>query len=251
MNILTAVSLLRFWVLITAVLLAPQSAMPYDILMFGNSITQGYQRNSSLQVYGSISPPNGARVNGSYGPQLENLLASLETSYAYNWGWAGELSSEGLNRIGDVLASRQADYILILEGANDTILGLSTSTASANLGYMVDKAQNSGTEPILCEMVPISNLGYPDGERMSSVYSLSDMVNSLALTKEVAVANVLAPLLDGWDTVPYQSGDGVHLSDQGYVVMANEYDQAILRAIQMAVDKEKAAAACRLSSLCS
>lgn len=213
-------------------MISARSTFGYDILMFGDSLTQGYQRTSSLQVYGITSPPNGSRVDGSYGPQLERLLSSMETSYAFNWGWKGERTSTGVNRIDSVLASRPADYILILEGGNDIIQGLSLSTAWSNLGYMVDKAKNAGIEPILSEMVPITTQRYPGGDRMSAVYKLSELVNSLAEEKGVMLSTVLYPLLAGWDSVPYQSGDGVHLGDRGYILMADEWYKAIKRHIE-------------------
>ena len=207
------------------------SAFGYEVLMFGDSITQGYQRNANNYVYGITSPPNGARVNGSYGPRLENLLDQTENSYAYNWGWAGERTLTGVERINSVLASRQADYILILEGANDLLNGISMSSTKTNLGILINKSITAGIEPIISEITPLSCPKKCGGEVL--VERLNDMVIDLALEKNVVLSEILTPLNSGWDTVPYQSGDGIHISDKGYVVMADVWYNAIQKAIQL------------------
>lgn len=203
----------------------------YEVLMFGDSITQGLQRNSSDYIYGIQSPPNGSRVNGSYGPRLESLLGETEASYAYNWGWSGERTVTAVGRIGSVLSSRQADYILILEGANDLLNGVSMSSTKANLGILIDKSIAAGIEPIISEITPLSCPKKCGGE--SLVNALNDMVIELAIEKDVVLSEILTPFNAGWTSVPYTSGDGIHLSDEGYYVMANVWYNAILKAIQI------------------
>lgn len=201
----------------------------YDILMFGDSITQGLQRNSSDYIYGIQSPPNGSRVNGSYGPRLEGLLGEVETSYAYNWGWSGERTVTAVGRIGSVLSSQKADYILILEGANDLLNGVSMSSTKANLGILIDKSIAAGVEPIISEITPLSCPKKCGGE--SLVNALNDMVIDLASEKGVVLSEILTPFNAGWSL--YGSGDGIHVSDQGYVLMATVWYNAIKKTIQI------------------
>lgn len=77
------------------------------IIGFGDSITQG---TPYITEHG-----DGRRVGG-YEPKLEALLTN---TYVLNYGVGGEDTSEGVNRIDDVLNGSSAEYILILEGTND------------------------------------------------------------------------------------------------------------------------------------
>ncbi|MFT5698312.1 MAG: lysophospholipase L1-like esterase [Desulforhopalus sp.] len=218
------------WCVLICVLIPPGPVFGYEILMFGDSITQGLQRNANNYIYGIKSPPNGARINGSYGPRLENLLAQTEKSHAYNWGWLGERTQTAVGRINSVLATRQADYILILEGANDLLNGISMSSTKANLGILIDKSKKAGIEPILSEITPLSCPKKCGGEVL--VDRLNDMVINLAFEKNVVISEILSPFYSGWNTVPYQSGDGIHISNKGYEVMANVWYDAILKAVR-------------------
>lgn len=218
------------WCVLTYLFVPPAPAFGYEILMFGDSLTQGLQRNANYYIYGITSPPNGTRVNGSYGPRLENLLDQTEKSYAYNWGWSGERTQTAVGRINDVLASRQADYILILEGANDLLNGISMSSTKTNLGILIDKSIAAGIEPIISEITPLSCPRKCGGEFW--VNKLNDMVIDLAADKNVVLSEILIPFYEGWDTVPYQSGDGIHISDKGYEIMAGVWYEAIQKAIQ-------------------
>lgn len=203
-------------------------ASGYNILMFGDSLTQGVKRNGLDLIYGITYPPNGARVDGSYGPRLENLLADTEVSYAYNWGWGGEATKIGVNRIDSVLASRDADYILILEGTNDLLGGLSITTARTNLGIMIDKSRQAGIEPILSELPPLSCPKMCGGSGLVTL--LNSEIKTLAEEKNVVLSKLLEPLEADWETV-YTSGDGIHLNDDGYVVMADVWYDSLKKAI--------------------
>lgn len=202
-------------------------AQGHDLLMFGDSITQGLQRNSSYIHYGVQSPPNGSRVNGSYGPELESLLAEQETSWAFNWGYSGEETPEGVNRIATVLASRTADYILILEGANDLINGVSQASSVTNLGYMIDKAVAAGTEPIISELTPMSCPKYCNWDKY--VESINEEIVNLAAEKNVVLSELHEDMDAAWSST-YTSGDGLHVSDSGYALMAQKWYDAIMTA---------------------
>lgn len=220
------------WCVVFFLLVLPVSTFGYEILMFGDSLTQGLQRNASNYKYGILSPPNGARPNGSYGPRLERLLNQTEKSYAYNWGWSGERTQTAVGRINSVLATRrQADFILILEGANDLLNGISMSSTKANLGILIDKSIAAGVEPIISEITPLSCPKKCGGEVL--VNRLNDMVIDLAAEKNVVLSEILTPFYAGWNTVPYQSGDGIHISNRGYEVMAGVWYEAIQKAIQL------------------
>jgi lysophospholipase L1-like esterase len=108
------------------------------IIAFGDSITAGY---------GSIS--------GGYPPKLETLLAQhCKPSTVYNAGVGGEQTPEGLSRFDELLNSFPANFILIMEGANDVSSGISVETTQFNLQAMIDKCKVFGITPLLATLTP-------------------------------------------------------------------------------------------------
>ena len=217
--------LLAVCLTITFSFLLPGKGLAFQIIMFGDSLTQGYQRDAHYHVSGVAKPPNGRRIDGSYGPLLESLLASKEASFCFNWGVAGEKSSEAVNRIDTVLNTMKGDFILIQEGANDLIYGLSPETTRFNLGVLIEKAKRAGIKPILGEFLPMSCPRMCNADSRVSLFN--DQVIAVAEEKHVVVAHLLDPFRKGWNTIPYQSGDGVHVSNNGYELMASLWYEAI------------------------
>lgn len=213
------------WALLVAFFFAGNaSAKTFSILAFGDSITQGKKIDSDGVIYGIILIPNGARTNDGYEPELENDFATQtnHTAYVYNWGFAGEQTYEGVNRIDSVLDSRAADFILIMEGANDLYNGVSAKTTKANLQFMIEKSQAKNTEPIIATVTP--NTDRSDGFIIPNNYNPD--IKSLALEKDIALADQYTALVGNWSG--YNSGDGLHLNDAGEQVMAQAWFDAIL-----------------------
>ena len=185
---------------------------------------RGKKRDSDGVIYGIISPQNGARTSDGYEPELENDFATQtnHTAYVYNWGYGGERTDQGVNRIDSVLDSREADFILIMEGANDLGAGVSASTTKANLRIMIEKSQGKDTEPIIATVTP--NTARSDGYIIPNNYNPA--IRSLALEKDIALADQYTALVGNWSG--YNSGDGLHLNDVGERVMAQEWFDAIL-----------------------
>lgn len=205
------------------------SAQTFKILAFGDSITQGLKRNSDGDIYGIISKPDGARTSDGYEPELEHDFATQTnlTAYVYNWGSAGERTFEGVNRIDSVLNSREADFILIMEGANDLYSGVPAKTTNANLQFMIEKSQGKNTEPIIATVTP--NTVRSDGNIIPNEYNPN--IKSLALGKGIALADQYMALVGNWSG--YNSGDGLHLNDAGERVMAQAWFDAILRRLPL------------------
>ena len=205
---------------------AQASAYTFLILAFGDSITQGYKRTSDGTIYGITSPPNGARTSDGYEPELENDFAtqSNHTAYVYNWGYGGERTYQGVNRIDSVLTSRDADFILIMEGANDLYAGVSASATKANLGIMIDKSLARQTEPIIATVTPNTAPNQPEGYKIPTEYNPA--IKYLASEKGITMADQYAALVGNWSS--YNSGDGLHLNDSGERVMAQRWYNAIL-----------------------
>ena len=62
-------------------------AAHYEILAFGDSLTQGLKRDASGVIWAFPNPVYGARTGG-YEPRLESLFSSQSghTAFVYNWG---------------------------------------------------------------------------------------------------------------------------------------------------------------------
>ena len=193
----------------------------FIIFAFGDSITQGLKRDAAGNEWGITSPANGARVGG-YEPPLESKFSqsTKHTAYVYNWGVGGEWTEDGVNRIDGVLSSRSAQFILIMEGANNII---SYGDGSANqvkfdLGVMIDKARASGVEPILATVTPISGRNTP---------ALNDLIKGLAIEKNVLLADQYTAINS--NLALYGSGDGIHINATGDDKMADTWMTTLKR----------------------
>lgn len=128
--------LVFLFVFSTILIIRPVPAAAEDtvIVAFGDSITRG--------IANTIPYP----------AQLQSQLGNC--AVVINQGLRGELTRDGVNRIGKVLATYNPNYIIIMEGANDAIFQVSASTVKFDLGVMVSKARAKGTIPILATVTP-------------------------------------------------------------------------------------------------
>jgi len=206
----------------------------FTVFAFGDSITQGLQRNASGAEWGVRSPQYGTRLpstNGDmgYAPVLEKLVRSgsggKDKALVYNWGYRGERSSTGVNRISRVLASRPADFILIMEGANDLYAGISPDTTKFNVGAMADKALNQGVLPILGGVTPNTNSS--NGYIVWQYYY--PLIYNAAYERGIPFVDMYNPFAGprGERWAGYNSGDGLHLNSTGYSFMAELWYEAV------------------------
>ncbi len=223
-----------FTVLVLLLLGVQAKAAHYDILAFGDSITQGVKIDSDGNKTGILSPPAGARTSDGYEPELELLAADIpDTVYVYNWGYGGERTNVGLDRIDSTLASRRAQYILIMEGTNDILAGISTATTVFNLSQMIVKSRKAFVEPILATVTPCTISEAWAADRNNIIANdLNVKIRQLAINKNVVLAdqyNNLSPPPNGtgWETI-YNSGDGLHLSDEGERRVAKTWFDSLL-----------------------
>jgi len=212
------------------------NAVALEILTVCDSITQGFQRTSSGQVFGILSPGNGRANYGGYQPRLNQLLdANIEPSTVYNWGIGGEKTNQTVSRINSVLNSRPADYILILCGANDVFNGISSNTTRDNIRIMIERSLAKGVIPVIGELTPYTSGSTDPGDR-NIWANYNPKIRSIAAAKGVPLAYLYGKDNDynasSWvndmrkcwkgcrPAMSYHSGDGLHLSDFGYQVMA-------------------------------
>jgi len=180
------------------------------IIGFGDSITQG--------VPYVIGYGDGRRVGG-YEPELELLLDADSRPYqVLNYGIGGETTPWGVGRIGyNTLGKHNAKYILILEGTNDIILGISPESTIYNLGVMIDKSRGYNAIPVLSTLTPDTKAGNPE-KNIPTVYN--PKIVDLSAEKGVTLCDQYNETVGNWSSLTY---DGTHPNDIGYQVMAQTW----------------------------
>ena len=113
------------------------------IVAFGDSLTAGF----------------GAEPGNSYPDFLQkDLDAAGQDWRVVNQGVSGDTTSDGVNRLNEVLSAKPR--VVILEfGGNDGLRGLPLETTRANLEQMVQTLQRSGAKVILAGMTLPPNYG--------------------------------------------------------------------------------------------
>lgn len=115
------------------------------IVAFGDSLTAGF----------------GAEPGQSYADFLQKDLDRAGLAWrVVNQGVSGDTTTDGANRVNEVLAVKPR--VVILEfGGNDGLRGLPIETTKANLEHMIMELQKSGATVILAGMTLPPNYG-PD-----------------------------------------------------------------------------------------
>jgi acyl-CoA thioesterase-1 len=113
------------------------------IVTFGDSLTAGF----------------GVEPGKSYPDDLQRLLDAEGYKYhVVNLGVSGDTTTDGVQRLPDVLAAKP--QIVILEfGGNDGLRGLPVSTSRSNQIQMVDTILKSGSQVLLAGMSLPRNYG--------------------------------------------------------------------------------------------
>jgi lysophospholipase L1-like esterase len=170
-----------------------------NISAFGDSITKGDGSNS-----------------GGYPPKLSNLLnADGKPATVANFGKGGENTWYGSQRFDSVLAAFPANFILIMEGTNDIVVGLSVESTRHNLQAMINKAKAANVAPLLSTLTPSTR----SGSLVPQVWN--PMIKTLASSNGIPLVDNYAATAPTWGSL--QSGDGLHPNDRGYQVIANTW----------------------------
>jgi acyl-CoA thioesterase-1 len=168
------------------------------IAAFGDSLTAGF----------------GAEPGNSYPDFLQKELDAAGLRWhVINAGVSGNTTTDGVNRLGEVLASKPR--IVILEfGGNDGLRGLPLETTRANLDQMIAALQQAGAKVILAGMTLPPNYG-PDYIRtFEEIYR--DLAAKYKLTR-------IPFLLEGVATMATRNlmqRDGLHPTGPGNAVVA-------------------------------
>ena len=183
------------------------------ILAFGDSITRGTGDGSSAN-----QAPSGP---AGYPVRLQESLGVT----VINQGKPGEQTREGKVRLGQVLSSTAADYVILLEGANDILNGRD-SQAFDNLVDMVGMVFEAGAQPVMATLTPTC-CNHETTNPPERVEALSTRIRDFAKQQRLPVIDFLRTFVPV-EGVPYDetSGlihvpEGLHPTPTGYDVMAD------------------------------
>ena len=205
--------------LVFAVLsLGAQAAEPAGntIITFGDSTTVGHPYLGSGHGWGA----GGCHDCGPTQKRLEDLLrGSGRDALVLNYGLGGESTDQGVSRIKNEIRDAKARhpaaayYVLLLEGANDGNVGISTETTKFNLGQMIDKIRARDAVPLLGTITPSADPGNRREKR-------NRLIRALAREKNVTLVDHYAAMVDDWDDLRY---DEIHPNEKGYRLMADNW----------------------------
>ncbi len=196
-----------FWLFALLLLVFPLvvSAQAEEIIAFGDSITAG-----GMDPAGSDA--------GGYPTVLQQIYDSRGQAVTVrNAGNPGERTTHGVNRISSVLSRYSgANYLLLLEGTNDVIGGVSVPTIIHDLGVMVDKTKAKGITPLIATLTPEEKYG--NTQLIAS--TLNPQISSLAADKGITLVDLYEVTSASWAA---WSWDGLHPNYDGMYAIASAW----------------------------
>ena len=180
------------------------------ILVFGDSISQGYGTNINGVVYQQITPGN------TYTELLRNKMQSENMAqYApitiINASLGSEFTDDAISRLPGLLAQYHPTHVLLAHGTNDSGSDIPNSYIANNFKTMIAMVQNSGAKALMAD-VTFSLYGVDFGN------AYSQMVQNVAASTGAAYVPLLSGVLAD---SKYYLPDGFHLNDLAQPIMMN------------------------------
>jgi acyl-CoA thioesterase-1 len=191
---------------------APAASGPKDdrpvIVAFGDSLSAGFGVDAGL----------------SYPDFLQKLLDARGYRYhVVNAGISGDTSSDGLERVGQVIALHPE--VVILEfGGNDGLRGLPVATTRSNMEEMIVALEKVGAKVVLAGMTLPPNYG-PD-----YIQSFSKIYPELATKYKLPLVRFLLEGVGGDER--YMQRDGLHANVEGNRRVAANVMQVLEKVIR-------------------
>jgi len=199
---------------------------------FGDSLTEGVISPAATLMIKLDSP-------SAYPAILQGLLTArytAQTPVVLNRGKAGEQAVDGLPRFLDVLRQDTPQVAIILEGINDlAALGNKGITqAVGSVESMVRQARSRGVVVLLATLPP-ERPGAPKTLSSSIYNEFNRQIRSTAQDEGAQLIDLSAEL-----SLASIGADGVHLTESGYMEMANVYFRHIQSLFEQAPQATKA-----------
>jgi acyl-CoA thioesterase-1 len=159
----------------------------------------------------SLSAGFGAEPGRSFPDYVQRLIDRAGYRYrVFNAGMSGDTTSDGVERMPEVIALKPA--IVILEfGGNDGLRGLPVTTTKANLAQMIEGLQKAGAKVLLAGMTLPRNYGPEYIASFEKVY--------VELAQQYNIPRIPF-LLEGVGGVPrLMQQDGIHPTGQGNAIV--------------------------------
>ncbi len=195
---------------------------------FGDSLTEGKQALSARSMILFVFP-------GAYPEKLQQMLSARYTDQTFtvaNEGLSGEKTADGVLRLPGVLASDNPEVLLLQEGANDLSSGKAEAIPDilSSLDTMIRTSQARGVRVLLANQPPQIEGSLRGGGGAPYVSTLNRELATLAQRDGLTLVDVFTPLnaAPGVNIGP----DGLHLTSQGYEVMAQAFFGAIRTALE-------------------
>lgn len=163
------------------------------IVAFGDSLTFGY----------------GANSNESYPKILQNKINIT----VINEGISGDTTTDGLERIHEVLEKNSPSMILIGLGGNDMLRKINEEKIKNNLRKLIEISQDKGIQVVL--------LATPQPSLMGIFTSLSDAEFYKEIAKEKNVP-LIEDVYSKWLSKSEYKSDPIHLNAKGYEKVAEQ-----------------------------
>jgi len=163
--------------------------LPEDaiILAFGDSLTYG----------------TGATKEHAY----PHVLAELSGREVINAGVPGEISSEGRERLPELLDEYEPDLLILIHGGNDFLRKISEVQTRENLKGMIAEAKQRHISVVL---IGVPELG------LILLHS-AQLYSEIAESEHIPIDVDILPEILGSNTL---KSDMVHPNDQGYQLLA-------------------------------
>ena len=212
-----------------------------QIVCFGDSLTVGYQ---------SPTPDNPEYRETPYGAFLGSLLK--ERFDIVVTGICGELTGEMLKRFPRDVLKRDPKYVVILGGTNDLGWNVAPSDVMRNLAMMFEQATGKGIRPVAVTVPSFRppGIGHSSGkDPFESVdrgarrlvgshidlrLKLNKMLLNWCTENEMTCVDLFSHTAEEGTRflAARYSNDGLHLSTEGYQLLANLLWQNVFRADQ-------------------
>jgi lysophospholipase L1-like esterase len=195
-------------------------------LAFGDSLTEGVVSapfTNTLVTTPHAYPARLAEMlHARYRDQPEVFVA--------NEGKAGEFAADGKARLPDAIKADTPDVLLLLEGANDiNVLGRRGITrVVVALEDMIKDAHRRGLT-VFVGTLPRQRAGGRNADGAPYVEELNVQIRKTVLEEGATVVDVYNEL-----DLSLVGEDGLHLTEAGYVRLAEIYAAAIRRAFEIA-----------------
>jgi lysophospholipase L1-like esterase len=196
------------------------------ILAFGDSITEGFQREPIAPA--PTFAPLVVIPTETYPYNLEQLLRARypeQEVLVFNRGVGGETAAEGRRRIIEEIEDTQADLLLLLEGYN-RLTEFSTDSIRDDLRAMARSAQVRDVDVLLATLFQVND--FRERQRPGSQDAISALnVQIRRLTVELKIDPAVDLERAFGDGTSLLGVDGLHPNAAGYRLIAETFFEAI------------------------